>query len=428
MNNFSLLLNNLKHKNILGVNPPVFDFAYFDFWAKPLGLLYILEYLRKHENNVSLLDCIYEGRDKPKGFGRYKPQRKQIKKPTPYQHIPRKYYHFGITEEAFEEKLSQIQQPDLILLTSGMTYWYLGVKWCIDRLKKFFPHTPILLGGIYAQLCPEHAQTLGADGVQTEPFLLESPFPALDLYEEPEYGIIMTSRGCPLHCEYCASKKLWPTYRQRSLKEIMREITFQDGISSVKDMAFYDDALLINKERHFYPLCNELQKNFHHLHYHTPNGLHVREIDETCAHYLRETGFKTIRLSLESTDPVIQQVSSSKVSDHQYVKAVGNLLKAGYTHHDIETYILIGLPEQSYQSVYNAISFVRSLGATVKTAEYSPIPGTVMFEDCAKKFPLLKEEPLYQNNTAYCGYVSEDIAPEELQQLKNLAHKRDRLP
>jgi hypothetical protein len=52
MNDFSLLLNNLKHKNILGVNPPVFDFAYFDFWAKPLGLLYILEYLRKHENNV----------------------------------------------------------------------------------------------------------------------------------------------------------------------------------------------------------------------------------------------------------------------------------------------------------------------------------------------------------------------------------------
>ena len=30
-------------------------------------------------------------------------------------------------------------------------------------------------------------------------------------------------------------------------------------------MAFYDDALLINKEFHFYPLCGRLRKSFSHL-------------------------------------------------------------------------------------------------------------------------------------------------------------------
>ncbi|ADE56469.1 MULTISPECIES: B12-binding domain-containing radical SAM protein [Aminobacterium] len=422
MSDYSLYLKSLHNKTILGINPPVFDFAYFDFWAKPLGLLYILETLREQKNSVYLIDCIYEGRETPKTFGRYKPLRRKVEKPACYSHIPRKYYHFGMEEEDFLERLKKTPTPDVILLTSGMTYWYPGIQWCLDRVKRIFPHTPVLLGGFYAQLCPEHARTIGANGVQTAPLCLESPYPALDLYNQPEYGVIMTSWGCPLHCQYCASKLLWPCFRQREVEEIIHEISFQERIPTVRDMAFYDDALLINKEFHFYPLCGRLRKSFSHLRFHTPNGLHVREIDEKCARVLFDTGFKTIRLSLESTDPIIQKASSEKVSEHQYVKAVTHLLRAGYSQEDIETYILIGLPGQRFESVKNAIEFVHSLGAVAKTAEYSPIPGTMMFEASAQKHPQLTTEPLLQNNTAYCGYISKEISPEELQILKNMAH------
>ncbi|MDD4228266.1 MAG: radical SAM protein [Aminobacterium sp.] len=423
MEDYSRLLHNLHDKTILGINPPVFDFAYFDFWAKPLGLLYILETLRRQDNSVYLIDCIYEGRQTPKTYGRYKPLRKQVKKPLPYAHIPRKYYHFGMTKEAFIQRLSQIPTPDFIFLTSGMTYWYPGIQWCLKHIKEIFPHSPVILGGIYAQLCSEHAHSLGADGVQTKPLHIECSYPALDLYDKPEYGVLMTSWGCPLQCKYCASKILWPKYYQRPAEEIIQEISYQERIPSVHDMAFYDDALLINKEAHFYPLCNALQHHFPNLRFHTPNGLHVREIDEKCAKILFDTGFKTIRLSLESTDPVIQKASSGKVSEHQYVKAVENLLRAGYTHEDIETYILIGLPGQHFESVKKAIDFVHSFGAVAKTAEFSPIPGTAMFEISAKEHPELQDEPLYQNNTAYCGYISKDITPEELQILKDMAHR-----
>ncbi|WP_303884076.1 radical SAM protein [Acetomicrobium mobile] len=372
---------------------------------------------------MTLLDCVYEGRSKSKGFGRYKTIRRQIDKPLVYKRIPRKFYHYGITKESFVDKLSRTERPDLILITSGMTYWYLGVKWCIDILRNLFSSTPpILLGGIYAQLCPDHAHTLGADGVQTVPLSIDYFYPALDLYEAPNYGITMTSIGCPLSCKYCASKKLWSTYKRRPLTDALEEIAFQENIPTVKDIAFYDDALLINKESHFYHLCLELQKKHPHLRYHTPNGLHVREIDETCARYLYETGFKTIRLSLEGNDPAIQKASSGKVHEIQYAKAVRNLLRAGYSLSDIETYILVGLPGQSCESVQKSIKFVKSSGATVKLAEYSPIPGTPMFEECAQRLPILKEEPLYHNNTAYCGYISQDITAEDLQSLKDLAN------
>jgi len=424
MGDYSSFLKNLCHKKILGVNPPIFDFAFFDLWAKPLGLLYILDYLRELGNDVTLIDCIYEGRDKPKTFGRYKTQRTRVEKPEAYRGIPRRFYQFGITKEAFEERLSEVKNPDLILVTSGMTYWYLGVRWCIHIIKRRFPDTPLLLGGIYAQLCPDHAQTCGVDGVQTT--YLDFPLrqPALDLYESPDYGVTITSIGCPMRCKYCASGKLWPQYGKRFIDEVIDEVSFQAGISSVKDMAFYDDALLMDKERHFYPLCERLKEGFSDLRFHTSNGLHVREIDELCARYLFKTGFKTIRLSFEGTDPAVQRASSDKVCNSQYVKAVENLLNAGYCLEDLETYILVGLPGQSYESVKKAILFVKSLGATVKLAEYSPIPGTAMFEECAKNFPQLRTEPLYQNNTAYCGYMTPNITQNQLQELKDLANSR----
>jgi len=52
----------MKGAVVLGVNPPVHDFTFFDLWAKPLGLLFLLDYLRKRGNRVFLADCIFEGR------------------------------------------------------------------------------------------------------------------------------------------------------------------------------------------------------------------------------------------------------------------------------------------------------------------------------------------------------------------------------
>ena len=114
-----------------------------------------------------------------------------------------------------------------------MTYWYPGVIAAINLAREHFPGVPVILGGIYASLCPEHAQQhTGADRVVTGPGeaailgILEEvtgfsppvpifpdpedldamPYPALDLLEHPSFIPILTSRGCPLDCTYCASR------------------------------------------------------------------------------------------------------------------------------------------------------------------------------------------------------------------------------
>lgn len=414
-------LLSIKGKNILGVNPPVCDFAFFDLWSKPLGLLYLLERMRRNGNGVALLDCVHEGAEGRKTFGREKISSVEIEKPEAYKGIKRRYHRFGLSEEGVAERLKKMPKPDAVLLTSVMTYWYGGVKWVIDILRRELPDVPIYLGGVYARLCPEHAASLGADCLVTEYWEPDAPYPAMDLYGSPPYGVAMTSFGCPLSCKYCASRVLWPGYRRRGIDEVMTEIAFQASLGA-EDFAFYDDALLLQKEKYFYPMCEEITRRYgSRLRLHTPNGLHVREIDEKCAEILQSTGFKTIRLSLESIDPDIASASSGKVARGEYAAAVKNLCAAGYSRDDCETYILLGLPNQSIESVKDTINFVREAGGKPKLAEFSPIPGTPSFDEAVKKLPELKTEPLLQNNSVYSSWISGEISPEILQELKDLA-------
>jgi radical SAM superfamily enzyme YgiQ (UPF0313 family) len=244
----------------------------------------------------------------------------------------------------------------------------------------------------------------------------------MDLYEKPDYGVGVTSWGCPLGCDYCASRKLFPRYWRRSVDEVMKEIRFQVDSCGVRHFSFYDDALLLQKEEYFYPLCREIKTQFPDLKLHTPNGLHVRSIDRTCAKVLREAGVTTLRLSLESVDPEILAESSSKTSREEYKKALAHLRNAGYEEKDLETYILVGLPDQSLQGIVDTISFVRDLGGRPKLAQFSPIPGTRIFPRSLQAVPELEREPLLQNNTVFSTYVAGYLSPSALQELKDLAY------
>ena len=102
----SEMIYGLTGRKVLGVNPPVFDFACFDLWAKPVGLLNLLGWLRARGNEVFLLDSLYEARERPLIYGRWKIGRERVEKPRPYRDIPRRYYRFGLNPEAMRERPS----------------------------------------------------------------------------------------------------------------------------------------------------------------------------------------------------------------------------------------------------------------------------------------------------------------------------------
>ena len=159
----------VKHisPHVLLVNPWITDFAAYNFWIKPLGLLCIGSLLRRNEFRISFVDCL-DYSIKTKGYGDGKFYKTKIEKPPPLESIPRNYSQYGIPEEMLFKSLSLLEEPDLICVSSGMTYWYPGVFKLIEITKKLFKNVPVVLGGIYATLCYEHAKKYSSADVVFE--------------------------------------------------------------------------------------------------------------------------------------------------------------------------------------------------------------------------------------------------------------------
>jgi pyruvate-formate lyase-activating enzyme len=422
------------NRSLLLVNPWIHDFSAYDLWMKPLGLLYLGGILRSRGFAVSLLDCV-DFHSLPAGFtgGYPAPQRREfgrghiykevIPKPPALKNIPRKFRRYGLPPAAVKEYLAGLPRPGLILVTSLMTYWYPGVTETIDFLKKHLPGTPIFLGGIYATLCPGHAQIhSGADQVLAGPWdegkgrILEEvmgtrgdlgkedfsvwPWPAFDLYPRLDYVCLLTRCGCPFACTYCASSRLARGLEARSPEAVIREIEHWNRKFGVQNFAFYDDALLIDAENHLKPILREVIRREHKCNFHTPNAVHVKTIDEEMAALLFRAGFKTIRLGFETADPAAQRETGGKVDNRDFRKAVKNLKKGGYRGEEIGVYLLAGLPGQQADELKESLSFVREEGAKPYLVEYSPIPGTPLFEKAKNFSPFnLENEPLFHNNS-----------------------------
>jgi radical SAM superfamily enzyme YgiQ (UPF0313 family) len=445
-----------KGKNLLLINPWAYDFAAYDLWAKPLGILLLAALLEKNGWTIHYIDCLDFHHPALKKYKLKEPKRKrdhrghfyreEVAKPPSLQGIPRRFYRFGLPPEAFRETLQSFPVPQAVLVTSGMTYWYPGVQEVIGVAKDTFSSVPVILGGIYATLCTEHAErTSGADFVikgwgeiQILQLLekltgLPPSFapdlndldtllpPAFGLYPHLEYCCVLSSRGCPFHCPYCASSLLNPQFIKREPHHVVNEIA-RLADHGMEDIAFYDDALLADRQ-FATSLLEETRKRNIKARFHTPNGLHARGITEKVAHLMRQVGFATIRLGLETASYKRQLTTGNKVSNEEFHAAVKNLQQAGYSPREIGTYILAGLPGQVREEVEEAIRFVRECGARPYLAEYSPIPGTPLWEEAVRVSPFdLPGEPLFHNNTILpCRWKGLDW--DDLRILKAMVHR-----
>lgn len=453
---------NQASPRLLLINPWIYDFAAFDLWMKPVGLLYLAGYLREHGYAVHLIDCLdrynpdllkLQGASAPgvRNYGVGNFFRRPIPKPKVLKDIPHPYRRYGIPEEIFVNMLQAVPHPHAILVTSMMTYWYPAVFRTIDLLKRYFPGVPVLLGGVYANLCYHHALAHSqADYVVQERdpgkiiqlidevsgyrsqnefwhSTIFDTYPAYDLYEHLDYACVMTSTGCPFRCTYCASHLLNPCFVQRNPEAVFQEMRYFHTTRNIQNFAFYDDALLVNSSQHLEPLLEQVIADQLPCYFHTPNGLHARYITEHLAELMFQSGFKTLRLSLETADRDRQRHTGGKVTDEEFQQAVETLKRAGFQGKQIGVYLFVGLPGQEIRETEQTIRYVHELGIMANLCEYSPIPGTKAWETLEQQgYVNPEDDPLIHNNSVFL-YRKERHTFEQIQHIKGHVRALNRI-
>jgi len=437
--------------HVLLINPPIYDFALYDLYLKPFGLLRIGEWLRSagyRVSHINALDYRDPGseallgpvRRKKDGTGKF--FRQPLDYPPGLERIPRQFARYGILPEVLDSRLRALDTPpDLILITSGMTYWYTGVREAVERCRRIWPGVPVGVGGIYATLMPGHCRRICGPDFVTEgavwPGMREElekrGFPLPGGPPGPEYmsdapvwqdsAVLRLNEGCPFSCEYCASNRISPSFEAGcpgKNAELVRRLYETRG---TRHFAFYDDALLVNRRTVLEPFLRQIIDYGLPVNFYNPNALHIRYLDEPVLRLMQQAGFREIRMGFESSDDEFHREKDGKVTMDVFAAAVDALKASGFPLNRTAVYILAGLPGQRWEEVETSVRYAARFGLRCRIAQYSPVPGTALWEESRNRssYPL-EEEPVYHNSTFF-SMEWEGFSRERLEYLKSLTRE-----
>ncbi len=452
------------------INPPILDYALYDLFSVPLGLLKtikILKYLKADVFYIDALDKNFDssffekGTIKPviKGNGTGKYWKKRIEPLKELKFFDREFYRFGLDFDKIIEILKSKNKFEFIITSCVFTYHYVSLKILAQKIKENFPDTKIVLAGIYPKLLKDHASTLGFDyvfdgdpidfiafianllsiNIDITSILKDSDFiypgkidedksnfkeivPEWGIVNNTKYGVIRITSGCPYSCPYCASNILSGKFRKLPLDYALNQLKYFSK-NKVYNIAFYDDALLIDLN-HFFDFIDKAYKIDSSFNFYLPNAIHISRTNREVLNKLKN--FKMIRFGLESIRPEDEKYGNKFTID-QLKDLIKNLNESGIPKNYISFYTLAGLPNQTFEEVELTIKTALKLGIKPRIAEYSPIPGTPLFvkakEELIKngKTYIDLNEPLFHNPSVY-PYIATEFTYEKMQRLRNLIY------
>lgn len=357
----------------------------------PLGLLFLHSFLERNGVPVSLLDLTGCSVD-------------------------------GVDGDDFD-----IPQADVYGITCSVVHDGLLRK-LAEHIRRRHPDSLIIAGGAHAMTLPSHVlHTTAVDAVCTgdgeypllgiargerlrdipgilpkggdaagaQPSLVEDidalPFPAYHILDTGKYGCVVsyddvtvrggtliTSRGCPFTCSFCASpaitRRKFRLHGVEYVRETARSVIEEGGYEG---LLFVDDILTINKER-LAGICTELKK----LHVPWSALARVDCIDEEMLRMMRSAGCVQLSVGIESASAEILRKMRKRITPDQQAAALLAAHRAGLP---VKACFIVGFPGETETTIRQTKEFVKryvvGLGFYGTFNTFVPLPGSDVFRN-----------------------------------------------
>ncbi len=336
------------------------------------------------------------------------------------------------------------KQPLFIGLTS-LTAYYIAMKQLALFLKAEVPSVPIVIGGVHPSSLPELAmEECMADFVvigegettitelarhlesgQGDPSAIDGiayrkgetiiltkkrelvrdldsiPMPAWNKinpnkYPKNPHGYVMkhskvapvlSTRGCPFSCTYCASCQFWKqTIRFRSPKNVVDEIQYLHDEFGIREIHFWDDNITM-KRAHITGICREiLKRGLQNMAFSAPNGVRVDTLDEPLLRLMKKAGFYELTFAVESGSRKILKEMDKTINLKTIIKNTVIARKLGIL---MNSYFMLGFPGETEATIEKTIRFAKSIPVHYRTFFIlTPLPGSKIFSSWFKSVEL----------------------------------------
>ncbi|MFH1114627.1 MAG: radical SAM protein [Pseudomonadota bacterium] len=204
----------------------------------------------------------------------------------------------------------------------------------------------------------------------------EIPHPKRDVVGYDRDSYIVSSRGCPYKCAYCASAQFWKTYRFASAEYIVDEIVELIGHGS-SIIRFNDDLFAVNRLR-----LGKMIKLLSHRGFlgkvRFSVSCRANLVTEELVSLLKQLNVVSVTMGLESgSDRVLKTLKNGASVEHNR-KALRLFKDAGI---QANAFFIIGAPDETESEIHETYNFVgNNPVGFFDVFLLQPLPGTALWD------------------------------------------------
>jgi len=287
--------------------------------------------------------------------------------------------------------------PQETLAESGCDYVVLGEGEIalLKLLQNNFQSDSI--AGVYSIKDFEDSKPVIKKGKKIEN-LDDIPFPDWEqlnpnLYPKAPHGAIVknfpvapviTTRGCPYECTFCASPSFYDRkIRFRSPENVIQEIKYLVDQFGIREIHFEDDNLTIRRG-HIDKICELIITTGIEISWACPNGIRADKVDADLISKMKESGCYYFAYGVESADQQILSNIKKQVKIETIEKSIDLASKAGIS---CQGFFIFGLPGETEETLNKSIHFAkRSKLARAQFLILDVLPGSELWDTLKGKF------------------------------------------
>lgn len=191
-------------------------------------------------------------------------------------------------------------------------------------------------------------------------------------------GFIVTSRGCPQRCTFCAIHKVWgQNYRIRPAASVLSEIN-QLASHGAKEIVIVDDNFTVSKKRTI-EICQGIIAKNHNLRLMTPSGVYLTSLDEETLDYLYRAGLRELIFGIENGDQKFLNTVIKKNLDLEQAKSLIALAKK--IGLKTKCFLIFGYPGETKDTMIKTLRFGFESGVdSARFYIFQPFPNTEAYQ------------------------------------------------